>query len=185
VPRKTWLVFVMVAMLLLTLVLVACGNSGSEDIKAVVNSYYDAWNNRDFEGCLQLFSSSLGYTEYNLESMSEAREIIGEITITDLEEPAITEATATILIEVSPPDQQAESIEIPLAKEDGVWKLAGGGLSSRPAEDGDTVRVHYTGTLEDGTEFDSSRDRDPLEFTLGAGGMIPGFENAIYGMEKG
>jgi len=59
------------------------------------------------------------------------------------------------------------------------------GCSSRPAAEGDTVRVHYTGTLEDGTEFDSSRDRDPLEFVLGAGGMIPGFENAVYGMKVG
>ncbi len=50
---------------------------------------------------------------------------------------------------------------------------------------GDTVRVHYTGTLEDGTEFDSSRDRDPIEFVLGAGQVIPGFENAVTGMEPG
>ncbi len=50
---------------------------------------------------------------------------------------------------------------------------------------GDTVRVHYTGTLEDGTEFDSSRDRDPIEFVLGAGQVIPGFENAVAGMEPG
>ncbi len=50
---------------------------------------------------------------------------------------------------------------------------------------GDTVRVHYTGTLEDGTEFDSSREREPIEFTLGAGQVIPGFENAVTGMEPG
>jgi peptidylprolyl isomerase len=56
---------------------------------------------------------------------------------------------------------------------------------SRIVAEGDTVIVHYTGTLDDGTEFDSSRDRDPLEFTLGAGQMIPGFENAVYGMKKG
>ena len=53
------------------------------------------------------------------------------------------------------------------------------------AKDGDTVKVHYTGTLEDGTVFDSSRDRDPLEFTLGSGQVIPGFENGILGMDIG
>ena len=60
-----------------------------------------------------------------------------------------------------------------------------GGCSTRYAQDGDTVSVHYTGTLADGTEFDSSRDRDPLEFTLGAGGMIAGFEDAVHGMKVG
>ncbi len=54
-----------------------------------------------------------------------------------------------------------------------------------PAKDGDTVFVHYTGTLEDGTEFDSSRDREPLEFVLGRSMMIPGFERAVSGREKG
>ena len=179
------ILMVIISLPLLSLGACGNGNSGSEDIKDVVNSYYEAWNNQDFESCLQLFSSSLGYTEDNLENMSEAREITGELTITDLEEPVITGATATILAEVVPPSQESESIEIPLVQEDGSWKLAGGGLSSRPAEEGDIVRVHYTGTLEDGTEFDSSRDRGPLEFTLGAGQMIPGFENAVYGMKKG
>ena len=53
------------------------------------------------------------------------------------------------------------------------------------AHDGDTVRVHYTGTLEDGTIFDTSRERDPLEFTLGGGEIIPGFEEAVRGMQVG
>ena len=53
------------------------------------------------------------------------------------------------------------------------------------AEDGNTVIVHYTGTLEDGTVFDSSIDREPLEFVLGAGTMIPGFEDAVRGMQVG
>jgi peptidylprolyl isomerase len=52
-------------------------------------------------------------------------------------------------------------------------------------KDGDTVRVHYTGTLNDGTVFDSSLEREPLEFTIGAGSMIAGFEKAVYGMELG
>lgn len=54
-----------------------------------------------------------------------------------------------------------------------------------PAKNGDTVRVHYTGTLDDGTVFDSSRERDPLEFVLGQGSLIPGFESAVEGREAG
>lgn len=53
------------------------------------------------------------------------------------------------------------------------------------AKQGDTVKVHYTGKLEDGTVFDSSTDRDPLEFTLGTGMIIPGFEQAVLGMSPG
>ena len=53
------------------------------------------------------------------------------------------------------------------------------------AKAGDTVKIHYTGTLDDGTEFDSSRGRDPLEFELGAGQVIPGFDEAVHGMNEG
>ena len=53
------------------------------------------------------------------------------------------------------------------------------------ARTGDTVRVHYKGSLSDGTVFDTSRNRDPLEVTLGSGQLIPGFENAVLGMETG
>jgi len=53
------------------------------------------------------------------------------------------------------------------------------------AKNGDTVRVHYTGKLEDGTVFDSSFERDPLQFTLGEGQVIPGFEQAVVGMNPG
>ncbi len=53
------------------------------------------------------------------------------------------------------------------------------------AKNGDTVEVHYTGTLENGTVFDTSEGRDPLKFTLGAGQMISGFEQAVLGMQIG
>lgn len=50
---------------------------------------------------------------------------------------------------------------------------------------GDTVNVHYTGKLKDGTVFDSSADREPLQFTLGEGQIIPGFEQGVIGMKPG
>jgi peptidylprolyl isomerase len=53
------------------------------------------------------------------------------------------------------------------------------------AQPGNTVRVHYTGKLDDGTVFDSSKEREPLEFTLGTGEVIRGFEEAVAGMEPG
>lgn len=53
------------------------------------------------------------------------------------------------------------------------------------AKPGDKVQVHYTGMLEDGSIFDSSDGRDPLEFTLGSGQVIPGFDRAVSGMSPG
>jgi peptidylprolyl isomerase len=53
------------------------------------------------------------------------------------------------------------------------------------AKQGDTVRVHYTGTLNDGHEFDSSRGLEPLTFTIGAGSVIQGFDDAVTGMAVG
>jgi peptidylprolyl isomerase len=53
------------------------------------------------------------------------------------------------------------------------------------AKSGDTVRVHYTGTLNNGEEFDSSRGGEPLTFTLGDGNVIPGFDSAVSGMNVG
>ncbi len=52
-------------------------------------------------------------------------------------------------------------------------------------KEGDTVKVHYTGTIADGTVFDTSKQREPLEFTIGEGKLIPGFENAVLGMNVG
>jgi peptidylprolyl isomerase len=53
------------------------------------------------------------------------------------------------------------------------------------AQSGNTVRIHYTGRLADGTVFDSSDGKAPLEFTLGESQVIPGFEEAVTGMEPG
>ena len=52
-------------------------------------------------------------------------------------------------------------------------------------KDGDTVKIHYTGKLDDGTLFDTSADDDPLEFTVGKHEVIPGMEDALIGMEPG
>ncbi len=54
-----------------------------------------------------------------------------------------------------------------------------------PIKDGDTVQVHYTGTLADGTVFDSSKDREPLKFVMGKGQLIAGFEAAVMDREVG
>lgn len=50
---------------------------------------------------------------------------------------------------------------------------------------GDTVKVHYTGTLDDGSVFDTSDDKDPIEFVVGGGALIPAFEDALIGMNTG
>ncbi len=50
---------------------------------------------------------------------------------------------------------------------------------------GDTVRVHYRGTLDNGEEFDSSEGREPLEFTVGAGQVIAGFDEMVLSLEVG
>jgi peptidylprolyl isomerase len=62
---------------------------------------------------------------------------------------------------------------------------AGCGGSAVVAKKGDTVKVDYTGTLADGTQFDTSIGKQPLQFTLGAGKMIAGFDAAVVGMKAG
>ena len=61
----------------------------------------------------------------------------------------------------------------------------GGCGGSDGATDGDTVSVHYVGTLDDGTQFDSSRERAPLEFQVGSDQVIKGFDEAVRGMQPG
>lgn len=53
------------------------------------------------------------------------------------------------------------------------------------AKKGDAVKIHYTGSLNDGTVFDSSEGREPLAFKLGSGQVIPGFDEAVLGMSIG
>jgi FKBP-type peptidyl-prolyl cis-trans isomerase 2 len=53
------------------------------------------------------------------------------------------------------------------------------------AKEGDKVKVHFEGFLEDGTVFGSTMDEEPFEFTIGEKNMLPGFENAVIGMQKG
>ncbi len=60
------------------------------------------------------------------------------------------------------------------------------GVNKMVVEDGNKVKLEYKGTLDDGTVFDSSEAHgEPLEFEMGAGQVIPGFEDAVKGMEKG
>jgi peptidylprolyl isomerase len=58
-------------------------------------------------------------------------------------------------------------------------------MEQQQVQNGDVVRVHYTGKLTNGEQFDSSQGREPLEFTVGAGQMIKGFDAAMPGMEVG
>jgi len=59
-------------------------------------------------------------------------------------------------------------------------------IQEQTAQNGDVLRVHYTGKLEDGTKFDSSLDRgEPFEFTLGAGQVIQGWEQGFLNMKEG
>jgi peptidylprolyl isomerase len=53
------------------------------------------------------------------------------------------------------------------------------------AVQGNTVKIHYTGTLDNGSVFDTSEGREPLEFTLGGGQVIAGFDEAVTGMAVG
>jgi FKBP-type peptidyl-prolyl cis-trans isomerase 2 len=66
-----------------------------------------------------------------------------------------------------------------------VMLVTGCSSAIQQAKIGDTVKVHYTGRLQDGTVFDTSVGSEPLEFTLGQGQIIPGFEQAVIGMQVG
>ena len=98
------------------------------------------------------------------------------------------EGTKSVLLEPEPsasasaaPAATAPAVVVTeLKKEDSA---AGKGPACKT---GDTVKVHYTGTLMNGTKFDSSRDRDePFQFTLGKGEVIKGWDEGVVGMKKG
>jgi hypothetical protein len=75
----------------------------------------------------------------------------------------------------APPDPGPATLQI-------VDDVVGTG---KEAKSGDTVRVHYTGTLLSGVEFDSSRGKSPFDFTLGAGSVIKGWDQGVVGMKVG
>jgi FKBP-type peptidyl-prolyl cis-trans isomerase FkpA len=75
----------------------------------------------------------------------------------------------------APPDPGPATLEI-------VDEVVGTG---KQAKTGDSVRVHYTGTLLNGTQFDSSRGKSPFDFTLGAGSVIKGWDQGVVGMKAG
>lgn len=67
-----------------------------------------------------------------------------------------------------------------------IEEIEKGDVMSHKVKEGDTVAIHYTGKLTDGTKFDSSLDRNqPLEFTLGKHQVVPGFEQGVTGMHIG
>jgi peptidylprolyl isomerase len=66
-----------------------------------------------------------------------------------------------------------------------ISACGGSGGESVPVKEGDTVKVEYTGTLADGSQFDSNAGGDPLTFTVGQHQMIAGFEKAVVGMKLG
>jgi len=86
-------------------------------------------------------------------------------------------------------DTYAAELGIDLAamtrSETGLFTLDLAEGSGDPARAGVGVRVHYTGWLPDGTTFDSSRDGEPLSFALGAGRVIPGWDEGVAGMRVG
>lgn len=59
------------------------------------------------------------------------------------------------------------------------------GYEDGQSNNGDTVKVHYTDTLEEGSIFDTSADHEPLKFIIGEGQVLPGFERAVIGMSPG
>ena len=96
--------------------------------------------------------------------------------------------TAGTTATTGPPATTAETITTPTTQPT-PSTTAGVATTSdeeaRVAADGDSVEVHYTGTLDDGTEFDSSRGRSPLAFVVGSGQVIAGFDDAVRGLAVG
>ena len=78
-----------------------------------------------------------------------------------------------------------ESFPFEICMDESDTNSTGWRIYMTQAKSGDTVKVHYTGTLSDNTEFDSSQGGEPLSFTIGQNMVIPGFENGVVGMKVG
>ena len=87
--------------------------------------------------------------------------------------------TVATVTTVTITEQETDSTTTPAEEED-MSETDG-----ETATDGDNVAVHYRGTLDDGTEFDSSEGRDPLSFVVGSGQVIAGFDDAVRGLSVG
>ena len=95
-------------------------------------------------------------------------------------------AAGAILVACGGGDDPTPSATAPIATPTAeATATPGSDGDGRVAEVGDSVQVHYRGTLDDGQEFDTSRGGDPLPFVVGSGRMIAGFDAAVRGMAVG
>ncbi|CAM6096235.1 unnamed protein product [Calypogeia fissa] len=109
---------------------------------------------------------------------------VDDFEFPDAEEAGEMEAEEEMDVSSSGPQKEGEEREI--IKDGGLKKLVvTSGSGWETPDTGDEVKVHYTGTLLDGTEFDSSRGREPFTFTLGQGQVIKGWDKGIGTMKKG
>lgn len=125
--------------------------------------------------------ASCGQAENSSQETGEATQAV-EQTLETNSETDMPELTGNVVIDVNHALAgktlifDVEMVEI----KKGSW------TTLDTVESGDAIEVHYTGTLEDGEKFDSSRDRNQtLPFTVGAGQMIPGFDAGVVGMKVG
>lgn len=111
--------------------------------------------------------------------------VLGLIAIAGCAKPA--EQPATGATETQPaPETEAPATDAPAAEDVTELKVEDTKVGTgAEAKAGNTVSVHYTGWLTDGTEFDSSKGGQPFEFQLGAGQVIPGWDQGVAGMKVG
>ncbi len=94
-------------------------------------------------------------------------------------------AVALVLAACGSNDNTATTTAVPAPSSAPTTVSGGPADGALLAQEGDTVQVHYTGTLDDGSEFDSSRAREPLEFLVGSDQVIAGFDQAVKGLAIG